>query len=128
LLARHRAESKELRAVGEINRLADLEIQRVEFVHAAYGGAEGAAEFSALLTFQAISYRLHEQTRQPTHGCQERRTYQEFWTFRRGAEGWQLTEIRPSRDGTLLERPITLAATPAPAQEPPSTGAFQERP
>jgi predicted lipid-binding transport protein (Tim44 family) len=113
LLARHRAEAKQLRAAGQINRMADLEVERAELVHAAYGGAAGSHEFSALLTYQAISYRIDERTRQPLHGCQERRTYQEFWTFRRGEEGWLLAEIRPSRDGSLLTRPNTVTAVPA---------------
>src|SRR5262249_34565605 len=104
LLARHRAEAKQLRAAGQINRLAGLEVERTEFVHAAYAGGEGTREFSALLTYKAISYRVDEHTRQPAHGSQERRTYQEFWTFRHGPAGWLLTEVRPSRDGTLLER------------------------
>ena len=117
LLARHRAEAKQLRAAGQVNRMADLEVERAEFVHAAYGGAAGSHEFSALLTYQAISYRIDERTRQPLHGGQERRTYQEFWTFRRGEEGWLLAEIRPSRDGSLLTRHNTATAVPAEKSE-----------
>jgi predicted lipid-binding transport protein (Tim44 family) len=117
LLARHRGEAKQLRAAGQIHRLADLEVERAEFVHAAYGGAARSHEFSALLTYRAMSYRIDERTRQPLHGCQERRTYQEFWTFRRGEEGWLLAEIRPSRDGSLLTRPNTVTAVPAEKSE-----------
>jgi hypothetical protein len=113
LLTRHRAEARQLRAAGQINRMADLEVERAEFVHAAYGGAAGSHEFTALLTYRAMSYRIDERSRQPVSGAQERRTLQEFWTFRRGEDGWLLVEVRPSRDGSPLTRTNTVTADPA---------------
>jgi hypothetical protein len=102
VLAKHEALLREMRRNREINRIDDLHVRRLEFVHVACPAELEAHELTALITFEARVYFVHDRSGAFLRGARRSTWYQEFWTFRRDGDAWRLREIKQSWDGAPL--------------------------
>jgi hypothetical protein len=92
-----------------INRVDDLHVRRLEFVHVARPEEADRHEFTALITFEAKAHFVHERTGVPLHGTPKSTWYQEFWTFRRDGDAWRLDDVQESWDTGPLKAPNEAA-------------------
>jgi hypothetical protein len=60
---------------------------------------------TALITFEARVYFVHDRTGAFLRGAERSTWYQEFWTFHRDGDGWRLHDIQQSWDDTPLTAP-----------------------
>jgi hypothetical protein len=88
-----------------INRVDDLHVRRLEFVHVARPQQNDGHEFTALITFEAKAHFVHERTGVPLHGTPKSTWYQEFWTFRRDGDAWRLDDVQESWNTGPLTAP-----------------------
>jgi hypothetical protein len=93
----------------EINRIEDLHIERLEFVHLHCPQSAETHEVTALITFRASVYFVDDRTQAYSRGLRSPTWFQEFWTFRRQGTGWRLQEIEQSHQSDRLERPNVVA-------------------
>jgi predicted lipid-binding transport protein (Tim44 family) len=100
LLAQHEELLTEMGRNREVNKIDDLAIQRLEFIH--FFQSDRCAELTALVTFQAKVYFVDERSGAYLRGAREAMLYQEFWTFQRSPGGWRLLQILPSSDSDRL--------------------------
>jgi Tim44-like domain len=94
----------DMRKRGIFNQLENLRVERIEFVHVDFNRAE-QCQFTVLITFRARSYYTNSQTCSWQAACMDMKLFQEFWTFERVPDSWQLTSITPSTDASPLLRP-----------------------
>jgi hypothetical protein len=92
-----------------INHVNDLYVRRLEFVHVARMVQADGHEFTALITFEAKAHFVNETTGVPIHGTPKSTWYQEFWTFQRHGNAWQLHEVKESWDTGALTAPNRVA-------------------
>jgi predicted lipid-binding transport protein (Tim44 family) len=103
ILAQH---EELLRAMGrnrEINRIEDLRVRRLEFVHVECPPEADRHEVTALITFEARVYFVNERSGVFLRGSQKVLPYQEFWVFRRHGDAWRLVTIDRSHESSRLE-------------------------
>jgi hypothetical protein len=62
-------------------------------------------EVTALITFRAQSTYVDDRTSALQAGSAVLARFQEFWVFRRHAEGWGLFDIEQTRQSDRLTRP-----------------------
>jgi hypothetical protein len=93
----------------EINRIEDLRIERLEFVHLHCPRCEENQEVTALITFRASVYFVDDRTGAYTRGSRLPSCFQEFWTFGRQGDTWLLQTIEQSHESDRLERPNFVA-------------------
>jgi predicted lipid-binding transport protein (Tim44 family) len=94
-----------MRRDGLINRIDDLLIRRLEFVHVCCEGYKGGATVTALITFDAKVYFVRAFNGTFVRGSQKVIPYQEFWTFRRDGGVWRLQAIAQSDEARPLAEP-----------------------
>jgi predicted lipid-binding transport protein (Tim44 family) len=87
---------------GVVNRIEDLEIERLELVHALYPGTAEGGEVTALITFQARVYFVDDRTLNYQRGSRALDSFQEFWVFQRHGESWLLKAIERSHISNRL--------------------------
>jgi len=104
ILAKHVGLLASMRTNHEINRIDDLRIERLEFVHLHCPQAVESQEVTALITFQASVYLIDDRTGSHARGLRVSSLFQEFWTFRRRGELWLLQTIEQSHESDRLER------------------------
>lgn len=104
ILAKHEGLLKDMRNSHEINRIEDLRIERLEFVHLHCPHSVEALEATALITFQACVYFVDDRTGAYTRGLRSPSWFQEFWIFRRRGGDWLLQDIEQSHKSNRLER------------------------
>ena len=92
-----------MRRNRQINRVDDPRVRRLEFVHIAC--AEEVEAVTALITFEARAYFVHETTGAFIQGAQKNTWYQEFWTFQRHGNGWKLHQVQESTNDSHLNAP-----------------------
>ena len=88
----------------EINLIADLKVARVDIVHVSYTNKQDQREFTALITASARDYYQDDRTQKFLRGDQTAAEFQEFWTFQRQGDAWQLREIEQSRESDALKQ------------------------
>jgi predicted lipid-binding transport protein (Tim44 family) len=103
LLAEHERLLRSMRAHGEINRIDDLQVQRLEFVHVARPADTERHEFTALITFAAKVSFIDATTAAFRRGDTSARLYQEFWVFHRRHDAWCLHAIERSHVSSRLQ-------------------------
>jgi hypothetical protein len=103
ILAKHEGLLKDMRNSHEINRIDDLCIERLEFVHLHCPRSVEAHEATALITFRASVYFVADRTGALTRGSRGPNWFQEFWIFRRRGERWLLQDIQQSHESDRLE-------------------------
>jgi hypothetical protein len=91
-----------MRRNREVNRIENLRVRRLEFVHVHSAVESNRHEVTALITFEAKVYFVHERTEAFLRGSQKVIPYQEFWVFRRQDDGWRLLTIDRSDDSERL--------------------------
>jgi hypothetical protein len=82
-----------MRHDGLINRLENLGVRRLEFVHVFCPKATDAQEVTALITFDATVYFVDEKTAKYAYGALKVLPYQEYWVFCRRGDTWRLRTI-----------------------------------
>jgi hypothetical protein len=103
IIAKHQGLLQTLRGNQEINRIEELRIERLDFVHLYCSHKADQQEFTALITFKARIYFVDDHTNAHTRGPREPRRFQEFWVFRRLGDNWKLQAIEQSRESERLE-------------------------
>jgi hypothetical protein len=93
LLAEHEEKLQAMRRDGLINRLESLSVRRLEFVHVFCPKATDTQQVTALITFDARAYFVHEKTAKYVHGALRVLPYQEYWVFCRRGDTWRLRTI-----------------------------------
>jgi predicted lipid-binding transport protein (Tim44 family) len=102
-IAKHEALLQMMRACHEVNRVEDLHIEDLSFVHIdCPHGTE--PEAAALLTFVARAYFIDDRIGLYTRGPKGLTRFQEFWVFRRRGEDWLVKAIERSGESDRLER------------------------
>jgi hypothetical protein len=109
ILAKHEKLLQSMREHHEINRIDDLRLERLEFVHLYCPQYVEIWEATALITFQARVYFVDDRTGAYTRGPRSSTWFQEFWVFRRRGETWLLQDIEESHLSDRLERPNYVA-------------------
>jgi predicted lipid-binding transport protein (Tim44 family) len=94
-----------MRRNREINRVDDLQVRRLEFVHVLRPAEVEHQTVTALITFEGKAHFVHETSGAYIRGAQKNTWYQEFWTFQRHGEGWKLHEVQESWNDTHLREP-----------------------
>ena len=87
----------------QINRLEDLHLRRLEFVHLWCPEETDRHEVTALITFEEKVYFVSDRTGAFLRGSQKVIPYQEFWVFGRCGESWRLVKIERSHESNRLE-------------------------
>lgn len=105
LLRRYEEFLKSLRQKGEINRLEDLALERLELVHVYCPHSRDEQQVTALVTFQADSYFVSERSLEYLHGSRSPQHFQEFWVFQRQGNLWRLLTIERSHQSDRLQVP-----------------------
>jgi hypothetical protein len=102
ILAKHVGLLSAMRRDGEINRIDELRIRRLEFVHVSRPPKADRHEVTALITFEAKVYFVKERSGYFLRGSPKVIPYQEFWVFRRYEGGWRLEAIERSDESDRL--------------------------
>lgn len=102
ILAQHVRLLGAMRDGHEINRIEDLRIDRLEFVHLHCPQRRDHHTVTALITFEATVYFVDDRTGAHTRGSRSPNRFQEFWIFRRQGENWLLQAIEPSHESSWL--------------------------
>src|SRR5262249_44740531 len=132
LCARHEELLRGMRDNQEVNRIENLRVLRLEFVHVRCPGETYRAEVTALITFQAKVYFVREWTGAFLRGSRDVIPYQEFRTFRRHGAGWRLQTIERSHESDLPAAPASAPESVAgasfglPARREPRPSAVVE--
>jgi predicted lipid-binding transport protein (Tim44 family) len=113
LWAKHEALLQAMRRHREINRIEDLRVRRLAFVRVTRPDDPDLHEVTALITFEARVYFVHEQTEAYVRGSQRTRLFQEFWTFRRRGDVWLLHAIEQGDESDRLELSNTVTGREA---------------
>jgi predicted lipid-binding transport protein (Tim44 family) len=103
ILAQHEELLRAMSRSGEINRIEDLRVRRLEFVHVWCPADANSHEVTALITFEARVYFCNDRSGAFLRGSPKVIPYQEFWVFRRHGDLWRLVSINRSHDWTRLE-------------------------
>jgi predicted lipid-binding transport protein (Tim44 family)/uncharacterized membrane protein YgcG len=103
LFLQHTAQLHALTRSHEINRIDDLQVERVDIVNLRYTEKSDQREFSALITASARDYYLDDRNQKFLRGDQSSARFQEFWTFQRSGERWLLREIEQAGESDLLK-------------------------
>jgi hypothetical protein len=103
LVAEHEAQLRAMRRDHVINRLDDVRLQRLEFVHVWCPPEADRHEVTALMTWEAKCYFVDDRNGAFLRGSQKVIPYQEFWVFRRSGAAWRLQAIDRSDASHRLE-------------------------
>jgi hypothetical protein len=103
LFLQHTVQLQALARNHEINRIDDLQVERVDIVNIRYTEKSDQREFSALITASARDYYLDDRNQKFLRGDQSPARFQEFWTFQRAGDGWLLREIEQAGESDLLK-------------------------
>ena len=104
-LAKYENLIRAMRRNREINRIEDLLVCRLEFVHVSCPAEVENHMVTALITYQAKAYFVEGKTGAYRRGIQKDALYQDFWTFQRHADGWKLHEVQESWNDSHLCQP-----------------------
>ena len=103
LLAQHEGMLRIMSRDRVINRLQNLRMLRLEFVHLCCPADANSDEVTALVTFEARAYWCNDRDGAFLHGSRSLIPYQEYWVFRRCGNRWRLASIERSHESTRLE-------------------------
>lgn len=104
LLSEHSAKADAMKARGEANRMDDLQVLGLDFVHVRCPEDAEGRSFTVLITASArdyiVSVRGASQVAPP-----EPSTFQEYWTFHKLRGGWALARIDQPGELDYLDAP-----------------------
>jgi predicted lipid-binding transport protein (Tim44 family) len=87
----------------EINRIENLQVQKVDLVNVRYTEKPNQREFTALISASARDYYVEEATGKFIRGDKAAARFQEFWTFQRLDQRWLLREVEQSGESDYLK-------------------------
>jgi hypothetical protein len=102
LLAEHEELVRAMRRDHVINRIDDVSLRRLEFVHVWCPPEADRHEVTALITWEAKVYFVNDRTGAFLRGSQNVIPYQEFWVFRLYGAAWRLQSIERSHSSDRL--------------------------
>ena len=103
LYAQHVAQLQGMVRNHEINKIENLEVDRVDLVNVRYTEKEDQREFTALITASATDYYVDDRNGNFLRGDQAAARFQEFWTFHRVDDRWLLREIEQTGESDVLK-------------------------
>jgi predicted lipid-binding transport protein (Tim44 family) len=103
LFTQHTAQLQGFARNHEINRIDDLQVERIDLVNVRYTEKADQREFTALFTASARDYYLDDRSGKFLRGDQTSARFQEFWTFQLIQGRWLLREIEQSGEADLLK-------------------------
>ena len=103
LFAQHTAQLRGMVRNREINRIADLKVEKVDLVNVRYTEKSNQREFTALISASARDYYVEESTGKFLRGDKTSARFQEFWTFQRLDNRWLLREVEQSGESDYLK-------------------------
>ena len=103
LFSQHKAQLDGLKRNHEINRIENLQVERVDLVNVRYPEKPDQREFTALVTASARDYYVDERNGKFLRGDPSPARFQEFWTFHRCGDRWRLREIEQAGESDLLK-------------------------
>jgi predicted lipid-binding transport protein (Tim44 family) len=121
LYSGHSAKVAAMRQRGEINRMEDVSVQDVEFVHIRYTPEKAERSFTVLISASARDYVTDESGSSLLSGSREMAAFQEFWTFRPLDGAWVPARIDQTTEDYILAAPNLPAE---PGQVPVGPGGF----
>jgi len=114
LYAGHSAKVAAMRARGEINRMEDVSVQDVDFVHIRYTPETEDRSFTVLISASARDYITDEAGSTLISGSRDLGSFQEFWTFQQQNGGWVPARIDQTTEDYIMMAP-NLPSEPGPA-------------
>jgi Tim44-like domain len=93
-----RSQIQKLRKKGELHVFAPVEVSEVGIVHFEAPKSREKHTFTALIAAKSRDYFADEKSGEVLRGDKKSYIYQEFWTFRRSADRWLVSRIRPAGD------------------------------
>lgn len=87
----------------EINCIARLQIQTIDFVNIRYSEKKNLREFTVLITASARDYYIDDRTRSYIRGDEVVEIFQEFWTFQWHHSEWLLRDIEQTNESDYLK-------------------------
>ena len=102
LYEQHCTQLRGLRETHEINRIDQLTIEAIDFVHVHYAEKTSTRWFTALITARAKDYYVDDRTNEFIRGDGEPQRFQEFWTFQLCDGNWRLREIEQTKESDAL--------------------------
>jgi predicted lipid-binding transport protein (Tim44 family) len=127
LYAEHSARVEAMKDRGEVDRMEDLKVLHVDFVHVRRPQeAEGSA-FTALITASAKDYIVNEETGFRRSVAAKAAPFQEFWSFYRSDGRWVLARIDQTAEAETILNAPNLPEKPGdapgrPFSAPPPSG------
>jgi predicted lipid-binding transport protein (Tim44 family) len=103
LFLQHTSQLQGLVRNHEINRIANLTVERVDLVNVRYTEKPDQREFTALITASARDYYVDDRTDKFLRGDNSPAQFQEFWTFHRSGNNWLLREIEQTGESDILK-------------------------
>jgi len=103
LYHQHVAQLKSMERNHEINRIEDLQVEKVDLVHLHYTDDPSQRSFTALITAKAKDYYVDDRTGKFLRGDKDPAKFQEFWTFRLQDSRWVLSEIEQAGESDILK-------------------------
>jgi predicted lipid-binding transport protein (Tim44 family) len=103
LFTEHKAQLDGLKRSHEINRIENLQVERVDLVNVRYPENPAQREFTALVTASARDYYVDDRNGKFLRGDPSPARFQEFWTFHRCGDRWRLREIEQAGESDLLK-------------------------
>lgn len=103
LYDQHVAQLKSMERNHEINRIEDLQVEKVDLVHLHYTDDPSQRSFTALITAKAKDYYVDDRTGKFLRGDMAPARFQEFWTFRLQDSQWVLSEIEQAGESDILK-------------------------
>ncbi len=99
----HRPDSAGWSRNREINRIENLQVQKVDLVNVRYTEKPNQREFTALISASARDYYVEEATGKFIRGDKAAARFQEFWTFQRLDQRWLLREVEQAGESDYLK-------------------------
>jgi len=92
------AQIQKLRKKGELHIFEPVEVSEIGIVHIEAPKSREKHTFTALISAKSRDYYADAKSREVLRGDKKSYVYQEFWTFRRSADRWLVSRIRPAGD------------------------------
>jgi predicted lipid-binding transport protein (Tim44 family)/ribosomal 50S subunit-recycling heat shock protein len=102
LYAQHLSQLESMKRNHEINKLGDLQVNKIEIVHLRHAAKKEQQEFTALIEATVKDYYVNDTTGAFLRGDSAPETFQEFWVFQRSGDRWLLREIEQTRESNAL--------------------------
>ncbi len=103
LYAQHLGQIQGMVRNHEVNRIAALQVERIDIVNVRYTHEQNRREFTALITASAMDYYVDDRDGSRLRGDEEPARFQEFWTFQCQDGAWLLREIEQTRESDVLK-------------------------